>query len=74
MNKLLQDEQKENSFHEIITRLIVNKGFEERSFYQTTFQKFIENAPVGIYILDNGYYSYVNQHIAISLDIAKKNY
>lgn len=62
MNKLLHDEQKENSFHEIINRLIVNKGFEEQSFYQTTFQKFIENAPVGIYILDNGYYSYVNQH------------
>jgi diguanylate cyclase (GGDEF)-like protein/PAS domain S-box-containing protein len=62
MNKFLQDKQKENSFHEIITRLIVNKGFEEQSFYQTTFQKFIENAPVGIYILENGFYSYVNQH------------
>ncbi|MGX6443291.1 sensor domain-containing protein [Neobacillus sp. K501] len=72
MNKFLQDEQKNNSFHEIITRLIVNKGFDEKSFYQTTFQKFIENAPVGIYILDNGYYSYVNQYYADLVGYSKE--
>lgn len=72
MNKFLPDGQKENSFHEIITRLIVNKGFEEQSFYQTTFQNFIENAPVGIYILDNGYYSYVNKYYVDLIGYSKE--
>ena len=47
------------------------KGHAEFSFYQTMFHALIENAPVGLYILGDGTYSYVNTYYANLLGYTK---
>ncbi|RFU71483.1 EAL domain-containing protein [Peribacillus saganii] len=65
--KIFSEENKEHaaqSVHDFINQLhLHNENNEaELPFYRTMFQNLIEKAPVGIYILEGGSYSYVNAY------------
>lgn len=71
LNKTPHPLRKEN--RDFITQLNNHdeKSHAEFSFYQTMFHALIENAPVGLYILGDGTYSYVNTYYANLLGYTK---
>ncbi|WP_047153052.1 sensor domain-containing protein [Aneurinibacillus tyrosinisolvens] len=59
---------------DFINQLTTNNENKEAElpFYRTMFQNLIEKAPVGIYILEEGAYSYVNTYYAALLGYTKE--
>jgi PAS domain S-box-containing protein len=62
------------SLRDFISQLKTNNENNEAElpFYRTMFENLIEKAPVGIYILEDGAYSYVNTYYAALLGYTKE--
>ncbi|NHM32403.1 EAL domain-containing protein [Neobacillus terrae] len=70
------DTSRENNriLHQIISRLTTGNVSSEAElpFYRTIFHNLIEKAPIGIYIIEEGSYSYVNHYFAALLGYTKE--
>ena len=62
-----------NNFKKVVAEDIHNPNCEnDHSFYQRMFQTFIQNAPIGMFILENSAFSYVNHRFLDFLGFSVK--